>query len=159
MTAIDGRRVGGSLASSVACNLTAQAAVDEWVMRYPAMRSFDYQHVWFRPLIDTIAQRRLESVSWGVKLRLGLGSAFSILDLVTDIAVTYRYFRDGNDTAAMGMVSMLLVGFSLQFVVILLQHGKEDEEKRKRKVLREVRQRGGGGGGGATMSTNNSCYR
>jgi len=37
--------VGGALASCIAANLTAHAAVDEWILRYPAMRELDREYV------------------------------------------------------------------------------------------------------------------
>ncbi|GMI29651.1 hypothetical protein TeGR_g14379 [Tetraparma gracilis] len=42
-------------------------------------------YVWFRPMMDTIAQRLLESVSWGLKMRLYTGAGLSTLDLLTDL--------------------------------------------------------------------------
>ena len=33
--------IGASLASSIATNLTAHSAVDEWIVKYPAMRELD----------------------------------------------------------------------------------------------------------------------
>jgi hypothetical protein len=35
--------IGGSLASSIATNLTARAAVDEWILRYPALRELEHE--------------------------------------------------------------------------------------------------------------------
>ena len=35
------RTIGGGLASAIVSNLTVEAAVDEWVARYPAMAELD----------------------------------------------------------------------------------------------------------------------
>jgi hypothetical protein len=37
--------IGGALASCIAANLTARAAVDEWILRYPAMGELDREYV------------------------------------------------------------------------------------------------------------------
>jgi hypothetical protein len=37
--------IGGALASCIAANLTAPAAVDEWILRYPAMRELEREYV------------------------------------------------------------------------------------------------------------------
>jgi hypothetical protein len=37
--------IGGALASCIAANLTSQAAVDEWILRYPAMRELEREYV------------------------------------------------------------------------------------------------------------------
>jgi hypothetical protein len=39
------RVIGGALASCIAANLTAPAAVDEWILRYPAMGELDREYV------------------------------------------------------------------------------------------------------------------
>ena len=36
---------GGALASAILANLTAQAAVDEWILRYPAMGELEREYV------------------------------------------------------------------------------------------------------------------
>ncbi|GMI37358.1 hypothetical protein TeGR_g5104 [Tetraparma gracilis] len=37
--------IGGALASCIAANLTAPAAVDEWILRYPAMRELEREYM------------------------------------------------------------------------------------------------------------------
>jgi hypothetical protein len=37
--------IGGALASCIAANLTAPAAVDEWILRYPAMGELEREYV------------------------------------------------------------------------------------------------------------------
>jgi hypothetical protein len=41
----DGRKIGQSLAASIASNLTADAAVDEWVVKYPGLRELEAEYV------------------------------------------------------------------------------------------------------------------
>jgi hypothetical protein len=41
MTEKEAKVIGGALASCIAANLTAEAAVDEWILRYPAMGELD----------------------------------------------------------------------------------------------------------------------
>ena len=45
--------IGAALASCIAANLTAQAAVDEWIIRFPALRELDLEFVWFRSMVRT----------------------------------------------------------------------------------------------------------
>jgi hypothetical protein len=40
--------IGGALASCIAANLTAPAAVDEWILRYPAMGELERKYVYKR---------------------------------------------------------------------------------------------------------------
>ncbi|GMI24816.1 hypothetical protein TeGR_g13144, partial [Tetraparma gracilis] len=89
MSAKEARVIGGALASCIAANLTAPAAVDEWILRYPAMGELEREYVWFRPMMDTVAQRHLESVGWGLKMRLYTGAGLSTMDLLTDLYMIY----------------------------------------------------------------------
>ncbi|GMI21435.1 hypothetical protein TeGR_g6424 [Tetraparma gracilis] len=105
--------IGGALASCIAANLTAPAAVDEWILRYPAMGELDREYVWFRPMMDTIAQRLLESVSWGLKMRLYTGAGLSTMDLLSDMFMIYTYATTEQQGTALSlaiMVGMCLLG-------------------------------------------------
>ncbi|GMI39207.1 hypothetical protein TeGR_g10090 [Tetraparma gracilis] len=71
-----------------------EPAVGEWVGRYPALKELEEEYSWFRPMMDTIAQRLLESVSWGLKMRLYTGASLSTLDMVSDLYMIYRALRN-----------------------------------------------------------------
>jgi hypothetical protein len=45
MSAKEANVIGGALASCIAANLTAHAAVDEWILRYPAMGELEREYV------------------------------------------------------------------------------------------------------------------
>jgi hypothetical protein len=45
MSAKQANVIGGALASCIAANLTAPAAVDEWILRYPAMGELEREYV------------------------------------------------------------------------------------------------------------------
>jgi hypothetical protein len=45
MSVKEARVIGRALASCIAANLTAPAAVDEWILRYPAMGELDREYV------------------------------------------------------------------------------------------------------------------
>jgi hypothetical protein len=55
--------IGGGLASCLIAHLTSQAGVDEWLLRYPAMKQLAENEVWFLPMIETMAQRILDDVA------------------------------------------------------------------------------------------------
>jgi hypothetical protein len=72
-------------------------------------------------MMNTIAQRLLESVSWGLKLRLYSGAALSVADMLSDINVIYLYMRQGE---AWGFIMLVLVALnmSVQIMVTYLQN-------------------------------------
>ena len=57
LTEEDGRRIGRSLAVSLATNQSAEAGVDEWIVKYPALREFDDDQAWFRSMIVQVAKQ------------------------------------------------------------------------------------------------------
>ena len=81
----DGRKIGESLARSLAVNTQATAAVDAWIGNFPALKELDEEFEWFRPMIETIGYRLLEEVPWGLKARVTVGAVTSMSDLLTDV--------------------------------------------------------------------------
>jgi len=77
----DGQEIGGALAGSLAMALTTDAAVDGWIVSYPALQELDEEMVWFRPMMELVAERLLSEVAWGVKFRVFFGAALSSSDL------------------------------------------------------------------------------
>jgi hypothetical protein len=53
----EGRTMGAGFAISLASHLTAEAAVDEWIGKYSALRELDLAEVWFRPMMIVVARR------------------------------------------------------------------------------------------------------
>ncbi|GMI32162.1 hypothetical protein TeGR_g11318 [Tetraparma gracilis] len=124
MSVKEARVIGGALASCIAANLTAPAAVDEWILRFPAMGELDREYVWFRPMMDTIAQRLLESVGWGLKMRLYTGAGLSTLDLITDLYMIYTYATTGQQGTALSLAIMVGLCMAIQLFLTWVQAHK-----------------------------------
>ncbi|GMI38047.1 hypothetical protein TeGR_g2496 [Tetraparma gracilis] len=134
MSAKEANVIGGALASCIAANLTAPAAVDEWILRYPAMGELEQEYVWFRPMMDTIAQRLLESVSWGLKMRLYTGAGLSTMDLLSDLYMIYTYATTNQRGAALSLATMVGLCLLLQLLGVLMNARKAP----KKVILREM---------------------
>jgi hypothetical protein len=126
--------IGAGLAMSLASSLTAEAAVDEWIGKYPALKELDREAIWFRPMLDTVALRLLGEVSWGLKMRVFMGAGLSILDMASDINVIVLY-TSSSDTAGYGMslLGMLFACIAVQLLVVFAQN-----KAKPRKLLREA---------------------
>ena len=48
MSARDGNTIGAGLALPMATNLTAEAGVDEWILKFRSLGELDGEEVWFR---------------------------------------------------------------------------------------------------------------
>jgi hypothetical protein len=130
----EGRKIGSGLAMSLASSLTAEAAVDEWIGKYPALQELDKEEVWFRPMLDTVALRLLGEVPWGLKMRVFIGAGLSVLDMASDINVIVLYLGSSEEKAygkaLLGMIAACVV---IQLFLVYLQC-----RKRPLTMLREM---------------------
>jgi len=122
VSAKEGPVVGRGLAMAMATNLTAEAGVDEWILKYRSLKELDREEVWFRPMMNVVAKRLLGEVSWGLKMRVIMGAGLSILDMATDIFVIVGYMRK-PETKGYGMLLLWMVVGSmvLQLAVVFVQ--------------------------------------
>ena len=112
------KQIGGLLAISLAINPTATGGVDEWILQHKALQELDMDRkfCWFRPMMNTIALRLIGDVGWGLKLRVFVGAALSVLDLTTDIFITYTFLQEGKEMFFRSSVAML--GSSMFFMLL-----------------------------------------
>ena len=130
----EGRTIGAGLALSLASNLTAEAAVDEWIGRYRALKELDREEVWFRPMMDRVALRLLGEVSWGLKMRLFMGAGLSMLDIASDINVIVLYRNTpGEEKYGDMLMWMIVVCLAIQLLVVYVQN-----KTNRLKLLKEV---------------------
>jgi TRAP-type mannitol/chloroaromatic compound transport system permease small subunit len=126
--------MGSGLAISLASNLTAEAAVDEWIGKYPALKELDREEVWFRPMMDTVSLRLLAKVPWGLKMRVFLGAGLSMLDMASDINVILLYTStSGEKKYGLNLLGMLVACIAIQLLVVYHQNKTKPQE-----MLREM---------------------
>ncbi|GMH59319.1 hypothetical protein TrRE_jg138, partial [Triparma retinervis] len=89
----DGAAIGVSLASALATTLTAEAAVDEWVCRFPALGEFEKENAWFRSFFNVVARSLFYRAIWGLKMRMAVGCVLSVVDVGSDIWMIFKYME------------------------------------------------------------------
>jgi hypothetical protein len=72
-------------------------------------------------MMDTIAQRLLESVGWGLKMRLYTGAGLSTLDLLSDLYMIYTYATTGQKGTALSLAIMVGLCLLGQLLMVLGQ--------------------------------------
>ena len=74
-------------------------------------------------MLNVVAKRLLEEVSWGLKMRVIMGAGLSILDMTTDIVVIVGYMGK-EDTKGYGwsLLGMVVASVVLQLLVVLIQN-------------------------------------
>ncbi|GMI42982.1 hypothetical protein TeGR_g4188 [Tetraparma gracilis] len=88
------------------------------------MRELEREYVWFRPMMDTVAQRLLESVGWGLKMRLYTGASLSTMDLFSDLYMIYTYATTGQQGVALSLAIMVGLCLGGQCLLVWLQTRK-----------------------------------
>lgn len=121
VTGRDASMIGRSLSNVLMSSIVADAAVDEWILMYPALVEFDDEFAWFRPMMNGIAGGLLKKAKYGVAYRAYTGALFSILDMASDTNVIYIYFQTDQDAFAWGLISMVLLNLLFQMAVAFLQ--------------------------------------
>jgi hypothetical protein len=81
-------------------------------------------------MMDTVAQRLLESVGWGLKMRLFTGAGLSTLDLLTDLFMIYRFATTRQQGAALSLAIMVGLCLLTQLALVWVQ-----SHKRPRRVM------------------------
>ena len=136
LTEREGGNIGASFAVSLATNLTSEAAVDEWIVRYSALKELDREHKWFREMMHVIAKRLLGRVAWGLKMRVISSAGLSLLDIISDINVIIFYLRTSNSDYQFygyGLLCMIVLCYAFQLGFVFFQN-----QKSKRYLLTET---------------------
>ena len=95
-----------------------------WILQHRALQELDEKHCWFRPMMNAISLKLIGDVSWGLKFRVVLGATLSTLDLITDIYITYCFWKDGRETFFKSTLAMLAASISLMIWVVITQNRK-----------------------------------
>jgi hypothetical protein len=120
---MEGTKIGKSLAISLATTLTAKHGVDDWIHQFPALKEVETNFIWFRPMLEAISLGLLGEVSWGVKMRVCTGALTSMVDLLTDVYVTYTFYHAKDKKGYFkASFASLLVSLLLQLFVVILQN-------------------------------------
>ena len=122
LTSAEAWMTGRGLECIVRLSATHVEAVDDLLVKYPALAVMAQQHAWFRPMVETIAKRRLASAPFGLKLRLGIGAGLSTADMLSDIYSIVGMLQAGPAFGAYGMIAMIGACLALQLLLCILQN-------------------------------------
>jgi hypothetical protein len=115
------RSIGRGFGSMVIGNTLPEAALGEFFRTYPSMRAMDRDYVWFRPMMEAIAARRMRSSPFGLKMRVVVGAVVSIGDTVSDVIMVVSFLSTGQTGAAYGTIAMVGLNMLLQITVAVAQ--------------------------------------
>jgi hypothetical protein len=114
--------------------VTAKHAVDEWAHQYTEVQEVMRENIWLRPMIETIAANLFKNSKIGLKARVTFGAVTSMTDLLTDVYVTYMFFKNKKYGYGKASLASLVVSIGLQMFVVWMQNKKLG----RKRVLREL---------------------
>ena len=136
LTVDEAKQIGSSLAASLAINTSAAAAVDEWILRYPALSEVDDANEWFRPMMEVVAKKLLRDAGWGARFRLYFGAGLSILDMVTDVnAIRVMLVTEGLENSGYFLLYFLLANLAGQLLTVYVQNRRGPKSRLLREML------------------------
>jgi hypothetical protein len=115
------RSIGRGFGSMIIGNTLPEAALDEFYRTYPSMHAMD-RDVWFRPMMEAVATRRMRSSPLGLRMRVGVGTVVSIGDTVSDVIMVVSFLSTGQTGAAYGTIAMVGLCVMLQIAVAVYQN-------------------------------------
>jgi hypothetical protein len=121
LTLAEATKIGRGFDAIIRVSPTPSDAVDELLQTYPAVNVAAQQHIWLRPMLETIAKRRAETAPLGLKLRLAVGAAFSFGDMASDAVQILAMFLAGQSLRAFALLAMIAMNLAAQALVAILQ--------------------------------------
>jgi hypothetical protein len=123
------------MAAMLIGNATADRAVDEWIRAIPSMKEFAEKAPFFRPFMETVATQQLQAADWGLKFRVGLGAAFSVLDMGSDVFMVSKLFAAGDTVKAWAIIIMIALNICFQLLLVHFQKYKRPKIMVKEMLL------------------------
>ena len=122
----EARIIGNNLMSALKSRKLIAAGVDHWRKQNRAIDELLTEFPWMRALFEALGQGVVKTAPWGMMWRVGLGAVLSTLDLVTDIYITYIFWKEGEEKEVFFQFNVAMLGTSmlLSFFMVILQHRK-----------------------------------
>ncbi|GMI38335.1 hypothetical protein TeGR_g2682 [Tetraparma gracilis] len=121
LTASEAGRIARSFVSVLMASVTAESAVEEYFLAFPALGELDREYRWFRPMMEAIATELMNKVAYSDKVRAALGAGMSVADMASDSYMINTFFGTGQVAAAKALLIMVGTNLVFQLLVVWLQ--------------------------------------
>ena len=135
LTNTEASSIGEGLALALISNTTSEAAIDEWIYRYPALQELD-EIAWFRSMMGVVATRI--SLNFGAKFRAYSGAAISLADMASDLYMVATFVARGETFYAKSIMATIILNTTFQLLIVVLQNQKMGAERIKTDVLTTI---------------------
>ncbi|GMI19342.1 hypothetical protein TeGR_g2736 [Tetraparma gracilis] len=97
---------GRAMTMLMLSNATPDAAVDEWILTFPALQEIESAHPFLRPFMNVIAEHLLSTTDFGLKMRLFGGAGLSVFDIISDVYMIF-VFLGSEETRGVAHVNIV----------------------------------------------------
>jgi hypothetical protein len=111
-------QIARSFSMLLMSNVNGEAAVDEFILTFPALEEMDFEYNWFKPTMVAVANELMSKVAYGVRVRACIGGSVSMLDLVSDTVIVVEYIATGRNRLAYLLIGMVAANMIFQLLVV-----------------------------------------
>jgi hypothetical protein len=129
--------IGRGFTLVLLANTLSDAAVDEWVNKFPALLEVSEEFPWFKQMMEGIAAELLAQTPFGLKFRAYSRAAISMLDMVSDVYVANEMMNDDQKKLATILLAMICANVLLQLMAVWLQNMSVKRTNNNMFLLRE----------------------
>jgi hypothetical protein len=119
-----GWEIGSAMTAVMLTTLTAAHAVDEWAHQFTEVQEVMNEQVWLRPMLEEIVMKLFMKSTLGLKARVTVGAATSMVDLLTDVYVTHKFLNDKKYGYFKASLASLAVSIGIQMLFVWAQNRK-----------------------------------
>ncbi|GMI44875.1 hypothetical protein TrCOL_g12708 [Triparma columacea] len=117
-----GWEIGSAMTAVMLTTLTAAHAVDEWAHQFTEVQEVMNEQPWLRPMLEEIVKKLFMKSTLGLKARVTIGAATSMVDLLTDVYVTYMFWKDKKYGYFKASLASLAVSIGFQVLAVGVQN-------------------------------------
>ena len=131
----EGSIIGGGLALALIMNTIPEAAVDEWVLRFPALVQLEAKYGFLRPTFDYCAKGILATSMTGARWRTYSGAGISLMDMGSDLFMLWQFTKEGRAGFAFGILATVLLNMCIQIILVVVQNRRMGKWVLAREIL------------------------
>ena len=120
----EARVIGNNLMPCLKSRQLITAGVDTWRLQNKPIKELFEANRWMEDMFVAVGTGVVKTAHWGLTFRVMTGAITSIIDLFTDIYVTYMFWNDGKTGHFNASLASLMVSMTLQLLMVWTQNRK-----------------------------------
>ena len=92
------------------------------MLQHKSMVELNRTYPFFIPMCVVIGREKVKDAIWGASLRMYLGAALPMLDLITDLVAIYTFFTENKLVFAWSNTAFIGMSITLQLLFVFVQN-------------------------------------